>query len=175
MWMWLLYALGGLVGLVVLLAGIGLFLPRDHIAARRAAFHQPPETVWKAIVDVEQAPQWRSDLTGIERLPDREGRPVWVEVGKHGRMTMERIEADAPRKMVTRIADEDLPFGGTWTFEIVPTAEGCTLTLTERGFVKNPVFRTLGRFVFGYTATMEGYLKALGRKYGEEVTPVEPQ
>ncbi len=29
----------------------------------------------------------------------------------------------------------------------------------------------LSRFVFGHTATLDAYLWALGRKYGEEVAP----
>jgi hypothetical protein len=35
--------------------------------------------------------------------------------------------------------------------------------------VRNPVFRFMSRFVFGYTATMKQQLRALGRKVGEEV------
>ena len=37
-----LYIVGGLVGLLVLMAVIGLFLRRDHVAARTAVFPRPP-------------------------------------------------------------------------------------------------------------------------------------
>lgn len=74
----------------------------------------------------------------------------------------------APQKLVTRIANPKLPFGGTWTFEIAPAAEGATLRITERGYVTNPFFRFMSRFVFRHTSTMEIYLKSLAKKFGEE-------
>ena len=46
-------------------------------------------------------------------------------------------------------------------------------TITENGEIYNPFFRFMARFVFGYTATMETYLKALGKKFGEDAEFVE--
>jgi hypothetical protein len=48
---------------------------------------------------------------------------------------------------------------------------GSRVRITERGEVRNVIFRFMARFVFGYTATMETYLKDLGGKLGETVTP----
>jgi hypothetical protein len=73
--------------------------------------------------------------------------------------------------MVTRIADPEQPFGGTWTFELAPADGGTRLTITERGEVYNPIFRALGRFVFGHTATIDQYLRALGAAFGDALTP----
>lgn len=73
----------------------------------------------------------------------------------------EIVEQVPPRRLVTRVADPDLPYGGTWTFELAPEAPGTRLTITERGQVHNPIFRVLARFVFGYAATMESYLDEL--------------
>jgi hypothetical protein len=70
--------------------------------------------------------------------------------------------------LVERIADDKLPFGGTWTYEIAPTAEGSTLRITENGFVGNPIFRFMSKFVMGQASTMETYLRSLAKKFGEE-------
>jgi len=51
----------------------------------------------------------------------------------------------------------------------VPEAGGTTLSITEDGFVKNPIFRALARFAFAYHATMEEYLGSLGEKFSQEV------
>jgi len=80
---------------------------------------------------------------------------------------METVEMTPPRKLVNRIADSSLPFGGTWTFEIQPVADGATLRITENGFVTNPVFRFVSRFVLGYTSEIEKYLRSLAKKFGE--------
>ena len=77
----------------------------------------------------------------------------------------------APRRLVLRIATDDLPFGGTWTYEIAAVEGGATLRITEDGFVKPALFRFMARFIFGHTATIEQYLKDLGKKFGEDVTP----
>ena len=70
-----------------------------------------------------------------------------------------------PRRFVTRIVGETA-FGGTWTMEIVPISTGSRLTITERGEIYNPIFRTLARFVFGHTSTMESCLTAARKKLG---------
>jgi hypothetical protein len=68
-------------------------------------------------------------------------------------------ERQPPRRLVTRIADQSLPFGGTWTYELTPAGSGTRLTITEHGTVFNPVFRFMSRFVFGHAATIERFLK----------------
>jgi uncharacterized protein YndB with AHSA1/START domain len=157
-----------LAGLLLLIALMGWLLPKDHLATRIGRYHQPPEAIWKAITDVDAMPSWREGLQGVEHLPDRNGLPAHLETTSSGRVPMETMEMTAPEKLVTRIADPKLPFGGTWTFEIAPTAEGATLRITERGYVTNPFFRFMSRFVFRQTSTMEIYLKSLAKKFGEE-------
>jgi hypothetical protein len=68
---------------------------------------------------------------------------------------------------VNRIAGSHLPFGGTWTFEVEPVEDGATLRITENGYVTNPVFRFVSRFVLGYTTEIEKYLRSLAKKLGE--------
>jgi hypothetical protein len=167
---WALIVIGTLVVLVGIVALIGVMLPKTHSATRSARFKQPPEAIWRAITEVEAFPSWRADLKSIERLPDRNGRPAWRETDKHGQvLPLEVIEWDPPRKFVGRISDPKLPFGGTWTYEIAPADGGCSLTITENGEIYNPIFRFMARFVFGYSATIEGYLRSLGKKFGEDV------
>ena len=84
---------------------------------------------------------------------------------------MEMVEEFKPHRLMTRIADSDQPFGGTWTFLLIPTPTGSQITITEDGEVYNPMFRFMSRFVFGHTATMDLFLRALGERFGEQVTP----
>ena len=85
----------------------------------------------------------------------------WREHGDNGTITFEIVEARPPARLVRRIADPSLPFGGTWTYELTPHASGTRLTITEAGEVYNPVFRFMSRFVFGHTATMDRFLTDL--------------
>ncbi len=168
---WIAYVVGGLVGLVLLMAIAGLMLPKGHTATKRATFRKPASEVWAAITDIDKFTTWRSDLSSVERLPDRDGRPAWREKGRNGTMTLEQVEARPPSRFVGRIADKNLPFGGTWTYELTESGGSTTLAITEDGEVYNPFFRFLARFVFGYSATLEKYLKDLGRKFGGNVIP----
>ena len=79
------------------------------------------------------------------------------------------MEDVPPRKLVVRIADRGLPFGGAWTFDITPQGSGSELRITEDGEVYNVIFRFMARFIFGYTTTIETYLKDLGVKFGQPV------
>jgi hypothetical protein len=70
---------------------------------------------------------------------------------------------------VSRIANDDLPFGGKWTYLLEPDGAGTKLSITEDGFVKPALFRFLSRFVFGHTSTLDGYLRALAERHGESI------
>jgi len=168
---WILIGLGVLVLLIALVALVGALLPRGHVAARSAVYRQPPEEVFATIRGFAAYPEWRADATKVEILPSVDGKERFRETGSYGAITFAVEEVHAPRRMVVRIADEGLPFGGTWTYELTPVSEGTRLTITERGEVHNVFFRFLSRFVFSQHATIDKLLQALGRKFGETVTP----
>ena len=138
---WILWIAGSLIAAVGFVAVIGYFLPVNHEASRSAEFNQSPETVYALISDLQNYSAW------------------WPE----NEVNVEVVEAVPPAKFVTRIVGET-DFGGTWTMEIVPTSGGSRLTITERGEIYNPIFRTLAKFVFGHTTTMESCLAAAQKK-----------
>lgn len=162
--MWSLGAVMALIGVVLV---IGWLLPVEHVASRSASFNASPETVYALISDPAQYPTWRGGVTQVEILSSAEGKLRFREHSSDGPIVMEIEEAKPPTCMVTRIADPDQPFGGTWTFEVAPAGTGSTVTITERGEVYNPIFRFMSRFVFGHMAGIEAYLEALKAKLGE--------
>lgn len=169
---WLLVVLAALAGVILLVVVAGMLLPKEHTARSHATIDAPPDSVWRALTDVAAFPTWRDDVSRVEMLPSTNGRKTWREIGKHDAITLEESAADPPRRLVLRIADPTLPFGGTWTYDVAPGAAGSRVTITEDGVVHNPVFRLMSRFVFGHHATQEAYLRALGRKFGQDATPV---
>jgi uncharacterized protein YndB with AHSA1/START domain len=169
---WLLIVLGALVVLGIVAVAVGYSLPVKHTARRSATISAPDSAVWAVITDPGAFPGWRGKVASVELLPSVEGRQSWREKGSDGAITYEVMRAEPPRRLVTRIADRDLPFGGEWEYELAPDGSGTRITITERGEVYNPIFRFVSRFLMGHTATIDDYLRALGRKFGQEVEPV---
>ena len=156
--------------LVLLVAAVliaGSLLPVRHTVSRSARFKQPPERVWRAITDVASFPEWRTGLSKVEESGTA-GTVRWTETGKDGAITFEVVESRPPERWVTRIAGDDLPFGGSWTYVLTPAEGESQLTITENGEVYNVFFRFMSRFVFGHTATLDRYLADLQRRLGGE-------
>jgi len=162
---WVYIIAGVVAGIVLIVVVIGLMLPKSHHATRMARFKQTPEAVFAAISGSQD---WRPGIT-VEEVPSEGGPRKWREKSSHGAILFEEAASEPPRMYKTRIADKNLPFGGTWTYEISPTEDGCTCRITEDGEVYNPVFRFVSRFVMGQTKTIEDYLNAMGKKFGETV------
>ncbi len=161
---------------VIVLIGVAVYafgstLPVQHTATRSATLTSPPEAVWTVITDAPKFPSWRKDVDSVELLPQRDGRPAWREISGRQRMTFEVTESEMPKRLVTTIADKDLPFGGSWEYVIAPAGSGSTITITEHGEVYNPVFRFASRYLIGQTKTLDGYLTALAAKLGNHYTP----
>ena len=132
------------------------WLPVAHTAERSAEISSPPDRIWAALTDVAAFPSWRPDVKSVEQLPDQ----TWREHGKHGAITYRVTMAEPPSRLVVRIVDESLPFGGEWEYRVTPGR----VTIIERGEIYNLFFRVMARFVFGYTRTIEAYLWALKRR-----------
>jgi uncharacterized protein YndB with AHSA1/START domain len=158
-----LVALGVLVAIGVVVTAAGYALPRDHTASRAARFAEPPEKVFAVLQDIERYPAWRSDVEAVEVLA-RAPATRWRERGGNGTITFEMEDAQSPSRMVTRIADASLPFGGRWTYLLTREGSGTNLTITEQGEVYNPVFRFMSRFVFGHSVTIDRFLDDLGER-----------
>jgi len=162
---WILVPLVAMVALVLLIVIIGLTLPIAHVASRKARFRQSPQAVFDAI---SGPGEWRSDLSKIEPLPAINGKPQWKEISKRGdAITYELVDSTPPLRRVTRITDDTLPFGGTWTLEIAPVVGGSTLRIIENGEVRNPIFRFVSRFIMGHHKTIDTYLGDLAKKFNE--------
>jgi hypothetical protein len=142
---WILLAVVIVVALVAVVAVIGALLPRDHLASRTLTTRRPAEELWALVAN----PAFARDATGQD-------------------VPVETVESTPPRKLVTRIADPNQPFGGTWTFVITPTPTGSTLTITETGWVSNVIFRFVSRFIMGHHATIDSYLRNVAKRLHEE-------
>ena len=157
-----LIVLAVLAGAVAAMYGAGMMLPVAHVASGTRPLPSPPREVYALISSIEDYPRWWSDVSRIDVLArDEAGRPTFRQHAADGPIVMQVIEQQPPTRFVTRIADPDQPFGGTWTFELAADGAGTRVTITERGEIRNPIFRALARFVFGYASTMETWLTEL--------------
>jgi hypothetical protein len=145
-WIWL--TLIGLASLVAIIALVGSQLPRNHVASRTLRVRRPPQDVWPVVTQLMAASSVPVDI----------------------------VENNPPRRLVSRVKATETMFGGTWTVTMMPPADSpaatgpaaSTLTITEDGWVANPIFRFVSRFVVGHHATMDGMLKSVAKQLGEE-------
>ena len=171
----LIFVVIGVVVVLVLVAGIvaliGSRLPREHVASRSILLHRSPQDVYSVVRDFASAPKWRSDVKQME-VDAKQGGPVhFREVGKNGTVNYELTEDVPAQRMVTRIRDTDLGYSGQWTYTFAPENGGTRLTIREDGEVSNVLFRFMSHYVFGQTATIDGYLTSLAKHFGEETVP----
>jgi uncharacterized protein YndB with AHSA1/START domain len=157
-----LFVLGLLILIVAVAAAIGYALPVAHVASREVVVPRAPEQVFAALGDVDKYPAWRSDVRRVEVLSGPP-RTRWREHGSNGTIAFEFEDVQPPARLVSRIADRSLPFGGRWTYVLTPDGSGTKVSITEHGEVYNPLFRFMSRFVFGHTATMDTFLGDLSK------------
>lgn len=163
---WILYVGGALVTIAAIVTIVGAMLPKQHSASRTARVALPPDALYALLTDVSQYRSWRGGLKSLERRPDKSGMPAWIEDSNGMKIPMRFERMEPPSLIVACIDSSDLPFGGTWTYRIAAVPGGSDLTITEDGEVYNVIFRFMSRFVFGYHATMDAFIKSLQQKTG---------
>lgn len=152
-----------LIGVAVY--GFGALVEREHRASVDAVIPAAPERVLAALVDVDAYPRWREGVESVEVLSREPLR--WREHGDDGDLLFEEVERVEGRRFVSRIADPDLPFGGTWTYELTPNGDATRVTITEEGWIGPPPFRLMMKYLVGYDASMRAYLEGLARRVAQ--------
>ena len=155
------YVVAALAAVVVIVVAIGYALPVRHTASRERLLPASPQEVFAILTSPADYPRWRSGVTKVEILPDVNGKPGFRETGNDGTITFVLEEMLPDSRIVIRIADTGLPFGGSWTYELEPQPSGTLLRITERGEVYNPLFRFMSRFIMGHHRTIDIVLRDL--------------
>ena len=163
-----------LVVVVLLAAGVylaGMSMPREHSASSRVQLTAPRDSVWAVLRAFGDYPKWHPDFKSSVKGERRDGHEVWVQDVGGMTMTVEFLEIHPPSNLVTEIVtDEKSQWGGVWTYDLVANGAGTEVTITEDGWVKSPFFRVMMKLM-GTHSTMDGGLKHLGARFGEQVTP----
>src|SRR4051812_7170600 len=147
---------GTIAAIVLLVVVIGYALPVKHRAQGETTVKASAESVFALISGVEGFASWRDGVKSAEMIPSSDGRRRFRETSSDGVITYLIEAAEPNRRLVTRIDDKKLPFGGGWTYELTPTDGGRTqLRITEDGEVYNPVFRFVSRFIIGHDGTIK--------------------
>ncbi len=156
---WLIYVGAVVVVVPLIIVLIGAALPKEHVASRKIVVKAPLDAVFALIAGP-------SDWRGLRYEILSQSPLKWRETDSSGEaITYERVETVAPHRIVNRIADPKLPFGGSWIYEVAPDESCSSLTITENGEVYNPLFRFVSRFIMGHTATIEKYQRDLAGRF----------
>ncbi|MEW6321645.1 MAG: SRPBCC family protein [Acidobacteriota bacterium] len=168
----LLIALAVIAALIAAVALAGSLLPSEHTAQASIDLTSSAERVWATVSDFAATTRWRADVRAVEMTSAADGTVRFVESTRQGSTTFEVVSRQAPHRQVVRIVDEGLPYGGTWTWDLRPVGGGTRLVVTEEGFIRNPVFRIIGRLFMRPSASIEEYLRELAGGLGESSKPV---
>lgn len=122
LWLWI--PLGVLAGLIVVPLVVGQFLPDRYEGQITRLFGAAPEEVWNALVDYQKHPVSGRRAKSIERLPDENGLPVWVEDMGPSQITIRTVEAEPCSRLVREMKDSVVPMTARTEIEISPIDQG---------------------------------------------------
>jgi uncharacterized protein YndB with AHSA1/START domain len=165
----------GLVGLILLVALAALVfyvagarMKATHRSVVMAEIPASRAVVWKAITDYTAIPGWWPAVKSVRFEKQADGTEITWNRNPHGReVPFRTLESRMNEKLVRVIARDDLPFGGTWTFDLVDAPDGRTrLTLTEDGIIRPPILRAIAQWFYGLDTTQRDFLAHLETHLG---------
>jgi hypothetical protein len=126
--------------LVLFLYWYGRRLPEAHRESVATDLPVPPDQAWKAL----------SNTWNVSRFGQK--------------VEFETREVAEPRRLVRKIHEAPLPFGGTWTLELEPKESGTRVRLTEEGTIHSPLLRAMAHLFIGMRESLEASLKGIAQQ-----------
>jgi hypothetical protein len=159
---WVFISLGILIVLIAIIYLIGSLMNVKHVATIQREFKKTSSNeILSLITNYKEYASWRS---GIKELTV-DSVNHWTEKNSHGDKVSYRLEmGDEKGKLMTRILNKDLTYGGFWEFTITTMDDGCSVKIVENGEVYNPLFRFMAKYIFGHETTLKNYMNDLDIK-----------
>jgi hypothetical protein len=156
---WIFISLGILIVLIAIVYLIGLLMNVKHEATIQREFKKiGMDEILSVIKDYKGYANWWS---GIKELTI-DSVNHWTEKNSHGDKVSYRLEmGDEKGKLITRILNKDLAYGGFWEFTFTSIDDGCSIKIVENGEVYNPLFRFMAKYIFGHETTLKNYMNDL--------------
>lgn len=166
----------GIILLVLVLAVAGVYvdgarLPYNHTVSVTGVVPAPQDRVFAIITNVAKGSDWRPAVKSVTLLEQDKGRDHWVEHLDYGQyMTFLATRTEPPVRRDVLLDDPKASYGGTWTYELAPGPDPATttLTITETGFIKPPLYRFIMTRVMGPTRNLDQYMKDIKAAAGKQ-------
>ena len=156
---------------------VGLFLPERYEGSTVASFAEPPEEVWRALMDYESHPMTGRMGKSFERLADHQGMPSWTEdMGRGEVITVTTVEMEEPTRLVRDMTSSGVPMTSHWVYQLERAADGSCVTLTgrthiESGSVLSPFFRFMMVVGGGVKKGLDIQMEMVAESLGAQSTP----
>lgn len=163
----ILYILLVLAGLLMVFFGVmgalGSRLPATHVAKVTASILAPPERVFALIEDVPGMPAWLPDITKVETLEPKHGRPVYRQHMGRNAFVTEEPKHEPGRRIYREITDANGPFTGSWDHLVEPgeAPNATRLTMTETGTIASAIPRAFLHYFFGEDYYLKRFVQRL--------------
>lgn len=155
---------------------VGALMPVKHQVSVSRLFAVDKKTLWQLLSDFGTQKDWRRDIVASNKVSESGAiNEIWQETDRHGNaIRYENRDIIDEQTLKRVIVSENLAFGGYWMFEL-ETANSqqqamSKLTITEYGEVYHPLFRFIGKYVFGFDGTMKRYLQDLDAELQRRIT-----
>jgi uncharacterized protein YndB with AHSA1/START domain len=135
----------GLFAALVLCAALvfgaaGMWLDPERVDRRSVLLAEPPDVIWRLLVDLDTHPTWRRGVSRIERLPEYTGQAAWLEYDGAAIREVRVAESQPPHRLVLmQRSEEGLP--SAWEWDVARVAGGSRLTVTRRVTMTAPLQR----------------------------------
>lgn len=158
----LLIIIGIIVCLIIIVIIIGYLLPVKHKSSVQVLIDAAPEKVWQRLINFKDYPEWRMDLKNVEVKSNTE----WVETNSNNDKLPLKILTNKPlQTLITQFNATDLPYGGSWEFNLTPEGDNTMVSITENGEVYNPIFRFVSKFIMGHATSQKKYADYLKQSF----------
>ena len=161
---WMLWAVGAMAGVFLTIVLVGWTFPVAETTTNTITINRPPQNVWWILTDYNNASQWHPQFREAVMLSLPGDKPMrWRGTYTDGAVVnFEVVESDFPKRLVERIADNNLPFGGTWTVVIrTDDLRTSVVTVQARAENYNPFNRFVVHLFVNPSAEVDRILKAL--------------
>lgn len=153
------YIFSGLILLMLLLAAIGAFLKGTHEVTVQKRFQASKNSIYELITCFDAGSRWRESLIEVEVTDSDPAHYCWREIYRKGRVLEFELKKKTPDKIVTEIIN-NRNFGGRWIYKLEGNDRYCDLSITEKGKIRNPVFKCFAVFM-DKEQSVKNYLQEL--------------